>query len=220
MTDVVIPVKNLTHAKGRLRAVLSPSARAKLVLAMLHDLFNTLQTCDLGDIWLVTSDDAVLDLGAQFGARLIREEVANGYNQAVQTGLNAVDRQRSVVVLPADLPLVARDDVAKLSAPCESPTIRVVPDRQRRGTNGLFLSSSDLIAPAFGASSFFNHQVAATRVGILSKTLPLSGLALDVDTGADLIYLMNSGHSGASVRFLKSIAFGQMPMNEPKGSVA
>jgi 2-phospho-L-lactate guanylyltransferase (CobY/MobA/RfbA family) len=54
----------------------------------------------------------------------------------------------------------------------------------------------------------------------MSKTLPLSGLALDVDTGADLIDLMNSGHSGASVRFLKSIAFGQMPMNEPKGSVA
>ena len=44
MTDVVITVKNLTNAKGRLRAVLSPSARAKLVLAMLHDLFNTLQT--------------------------------------------------------------------------------------------------------------------------------------------------------------------------------
>jgi 2-phospho-L-lactate guanylyltransferase len=220
MNDVVIPIKKLSQAKGRLRLDLSPTERAELVLAMLHDLLSTLQTCDLGDVWLVASDDAVLEQGARFGARLIREDVANGYNQAVQTGLNAVEPLRSVVVLPADLPLVTKDDLTRLSMPCKTPTIRVVPDRQKRGTNALFLSSPDLIAPLFGANSFFNHQVAATRVGIVSKTLPLASLALDVDIGADLIDLVNSGHSGASVHYLDSIAFGQMPMTEPKGGVA
>ena len=59
MNDVVIPIKKLSQAKGRLRLDLSPTERAELVLAMLHDLLSTLQTCDLGDVWLVASDDAV-----------------------------------------------------------------------------------------------------------------------------------------------------------------
>ena len=45
MTDVVIPVKDLSRAKGRLQNILTPAERAGLVLAMLRDLLTTLNQC-------------------------------------------------------------------------------------------------------------------------------------------------------------------------------
>ena len=114
MTDVVIPVKNLSQAKGRLKSVLTPAERAGLVLAMLRDLLTTLNKCALGDIWLVANDEAVFDLGAEFGVRDIHEHVSKGYNQGVYAGLQSVNAQNSVIILPADLPLAQPHDIAQL----------------------------------------------------------------------------------------------------------
>ena len=97
MTDVVIPIKGLDKAKGRLGPVLSPEGRAGLVLAMLRDVLTTLRRVDLGDIWLVASDDAVFDLGSEFGVRNLRERAASGYNNAVSLGLGAVPIARPSV---------------------------------------------------------------------------------------------------------------------------
>lgn len=222
MTDVVIPVKRLSQAKSRLKTTLNPGQRAELVLSMLHDLLTALRSCDPGQIWLVASDDAVFDLGAAFRVRNIREAGATGYNRAVCSGLDAVDDGRPVLILPADLPLARGDDLARLTAWPRGglPEIRVVPDRLDQGTNGLFLSSRDLIRPHFGAHSFFRHRVAAAAIGKVARPLRLPSLAMDIDGPDDLYALSQSDNQGAAAQFLRSLPIFQPTLLKPKRGVA
>jgi len=206
MTDVVIPIKGLAEAKERLRHVLSPDERAGLVLAMLRDVLTTLRRSDRGDIWLVASDDAVFDLGAGFGARLLRETSPSGYNDAVSLGLGAVPEATSVLILPGDVPLVQPEDIAVLiETPKATGELRIAPDHLGRGTNGLFLSSPNLIQPSFGPNSLHDHEVAGKRAGLPTRQLALPGLAQDIDTPEDLTHLARAPIGGAATDFLQSI---------------
>ncbi|WP_323036360.1 2-phospho-L-lactate guanylyltransferase [Pararhodobacter sp.] len=215
MTNVLIPVKDLSRAKGRLQGLLSPDERAGLALAMLRDVLTTLRSGDLGEIWIVAHDNSVFDLGREFGAQAIRESVSQGYNNGVAAGLQAVDARRPVMVLPADLPFLHAQDVARLSAPraVDAPFIGIVPDRHNRGTNGLLLSRPDLIAPAFGHNSFFKHKAAAARAGVTAKVFPLNSMAVDIDCAEDLFTLARSDQPGAAVRFLQAL-MAQRPLVE------
>lgn len=207
MTDVVIPVKDLSRAKSRLQGLLGPDERAGLALAMLRDVLTTLRACDPGDIWIVAHDDCVFDLGREFGAQGIRERVSQGYNHAVAVGLQAVRAQHPVLVLPADLPFLQARDVARLARPraLTAPFVGIVPDRHNRGTNGLLLSRPDLIAPAFGHNSFFEHKAAAARAGVTATVFALNSMAVDIDCAEDLFTLARSGKPGAAVRFVKTL---------------
>ena len=222
LIDVVIPVKDLSQAKRRLQGVLTPDERTGLVLAMLRDLLTTLNQCALGDIWLVAHDEAVFDLGAEFGTRDICESVSQGYNQGVSAGLRAVDPQNSVVVLPADLPLAQPHDIMRLfeAEVGINPTVAIVPDRHNRGTNGLFLSAPDLITPDFGESSLFNHKVAAAQLGITATIVPIDAMAMDIDTADDLFAIAHSTLSNATADFLTSISFGHATQNPRNRDVA
>jgi 2-phospho-L-lactate guanylyltransferase len=222
MTDVVIPVKDLSRAKGRLQNILTPTERAGLVLAMLRDLLTTLNQCALGDIWLVACDEAVFDLGAEFGVHDIREHVSKGYNHGVSAGLQSVNAQNSVVILPADLPLAQPHDIAQLikAGAGINPTVAIVPDRHNRGTNGLFLSAPNLITPDFGVSSLFNHKVAAAQLRISARVVPIEAMAMDIDSPEDLFAVAQSTTSNATTNFLASIAFGQDAWTSHKSEVA
>ena len=222
MTDVVIPVKDLSRAKGRLQNILTPAERAGLVLAMLRDLLTTLNQCALGDIWLVARDEAVFDLGAEFGVHDIREHVSKGYNHGVSAGLRSVNAQNSVVILPADLPLAQPHDIAQLiqAGAGINPTVAIVPDRHNRGTNGLFLSAPDLITPDFGESSLFNHKVAAAQLRISAHVVPIEAMAMDIDSPEDLFAVAQSTTSNATMNFLASSSFGQAAWTSHKWEVA
>ena len=222
MTDVVIPVKDLSRAKGRLQNILTPAERAGLVLAMLRDLLTTLNQCALGDIWLVARDAAVFDLGAEFGVHDIRERVSKGYNHGVSAGLRSVNAKNSVIILPADLPLAKPHDIAQLiqAGAGINPTVAIVPDRHNRGTNGLFLSAPDLITPDFGESSLFDHKVAAAQLRISAHVVPIEAMAMDIDSPEDLFAVAQSTTSNSTTNFLASIAFGQAAWTSHKWEVA
>ena len=222
MTDVVIPVKDLSRAKGRLQNILTPTERAGLVLAMLRDLLTTLNQCALGDIWLVACDEAVFDLGAEFGVHDIREHVSKGYNHGVSAGLRSVNAKNSVIILPADLPLAQPHDIAQLikAGAGINPTVAIVPDRHNRGTNGLFLSAPNLITPDFGVSSLFNHKVAAAQLRISARVVPIEAMAMDIDSPEDLFAVAQSMTSNATTNFLASTAFGQDAWTSHKWEVA
>lgn len=220
--DVVIPVKALSQAKGRLRNVLTQEQRGTLVLSMLQDLLAALRSCELGNIWLVASDYEVFALGSDFKAQNIHEEEPTGYSQAVCTGLKAVDDDRPVAILPGDLPLARAEDLARLiaSPSSDGPEVRVVPDRLDQGTNGLFLSSRALIRPRFGGHSFFKHRVAAATAGIAATPLRLPSLAMDIDSANDLHTLSQSNSQGAAAEFLRFLPPFRPTLTGPKRSVA
>ncbi len=70
-----------------------------------------------------------------------------------------------------------------------SPVV-IVPDRHGTGTNALVLSPPDAIAPSFGPGSFARHVAAAEQAGVPHSVEDVPGLALDVDTPADLAELI------------------------------
>jgi len=222
MTDVLIPIKKLSQAKGRLGNVLNPEQRACLVLAMLRDMLATLRRNDIEDIWLVAQDEAVITLGTEFDARAIPETNPQGYNQAVAQGLRAIAPNRSVIVLPADVPLIATHDIDRLTHlnSNKRPCVGIVPDRHKSGTNGLFLSTADLIEPVFGSSSFMGHQIAATKSGINPNIIPSKNLALDIDTADDLFELIHVANSGVTKAYLNSIAANLPSVAQQKRGVA
>ena len=203
MKDVVIPTKQLVQAKGRLAQVLTPDERAGLVLAMLRDVLTTLRRSDVADIWLVASDDVVFEVGASFGARSLRETPPTGYNAAVSLGLSEIPDTTPVLVLPGDVPLVQPDDIAAIMQ--AAGDIRIAEDHTGLGTNGLFLSSPNLIKPMFGPNSLRDHKTAGQHAGLQTRQLMLPNLAQDIDTPADLAILRRAPFQGATTEFLQSI---------------
>jgi 2-phospho-L-lactate guanylyltransferase len=189
---------------------------------MLTDLLTVLRNSDVEDIWLVTGDKDVVLAVDEFDVRILDEDGAVGYNHAVARGLCAITAGRPVAILPADIPLVTHEEIARLTCPndASNPIVRIAPDRHGRGTNGLYLSTPDLIAPKFGENSFFNHGVAAGRTGAEVRALNLPNLAIDIDCFVDLELLQKDCNDSATAEFLSTILAPIFRANTSKLGVA
>ena len=109
-------------------------------------------------------------------------------------GLNAelADARRSArpaasLVIHADLPGLCVADVDAMIDLAEQHGSAVAPDRHSTGTNALALADDRPFDFAFGADSFARHRARLGReCGVASR----SGLALDLDTQADLEFAL------------------------------
>jgi len=209
----VVPVKDLRHAKQRLAPALSATERWVLFRAMLEDVLSALAASGgLAGILLVTRDPEARALGPRFGAQVLVEDENRGHTAATSLGARVL-AQRGVagmVQVPADVPLLAPDDVtAVLEAHGEAPAVTLAPSRDERGSNAVACSPPDVLPLRFGDDSFFPHLRRARALGIEPQIVRRAGLALDVDTPADLAaflaapsktrayaYLMESGIAG------------------------
>lgn len=207
MTEIIVPIKNLAHAKQRLAGILSPDERAGLVLAMLEDLLTVIARLDSGRVWVVSNDNDVFDVARKYDSRFVRERYPAGYNPAVALGLASVPPGCNVAVLPGDVPLATETEITALIAPAASgrKDLRLVADRNRQGTNGLFLSSADLLRPAFGLDSFAGYRRTAGLSGLKPEIINAPGLAHDVDLPADLNDLAAAKRHNATLGFLRGI---------------
>lgn len=217
MTDIIIPVKTPTLAKQRLAGVLAPVERAQLVLAMLADVLDAIDSVPVLTAWVVSVDQSVLDVARRHGARVVIEPVERGYNAAVEAGWlvlqNHHKRLTNVATIPGDVPLVSAADLIRLtsSVDVQSCVVRLAPSINHDGTNGLFLSSSDLLKPAFGVDSYQRYCNTCTALTLKPQILSNSTLSLDVDTPDDLRYLIEldtDGQAGRTLRKLSASAIG------------
>ena len=186
----VVPVKDLQHAKQRLADLLSASERRELFAAMLEDVLAALAASrHLAGILMVTRDPQARDLAGRYGARVLVEPANRGHTAASTLGAAtlAAEGAPGMLQLPADLPLLTATDVdAVLQAHAAAPSITLAPSRDRRGSNAVACSPPDLLPLRFGDDSFFPHLERARSLGIEPKVVKRPGLALDVDTPADL----------------------------------
>ena len=220
MTDIIIPIKNLSFAKMRLANVLTASMRADLVVAMLIDLLGVVSKLEHNQIWVVASNEAVFEVGRKFGAIPIRETGERGYNGAVSLGFEKLPEINNVAVLPGDVPLVTSDEIAALVAPSNdiAPTVRLAPAHDHLGTNGLFLSSKKLISPGFGHDSFNRYVNAVRCIGIEPVVLDTPCLANDIDTPRDLCSFASLYADGATGDFLRGLDIPLISDNLEKGA--
>lgn len=184
-TFAAVPVKDLFGTKSRLAPLLDPGGRAGLTLYMMKHVLSVLQRARLpsSNLCVVSPDRLVLETAAGAGAVPLLQSTS-GLNSALEearhwsVSLGAA----SLLVLPADLPLLRSEDVeAMLFAGDESP-VTVAPDAGETGTNALLLEPPDAIPFLFGPGSYQAHLDASRRRGLGVSQCRLPNLSFDVDT--------------------------------------
>lgn len=185
MIWAVVPVKHLSRAKQRLAPVLSSAARQHLMRAMLDDVLLALHHPAIAGIAVITSDSGVRQQAKRAGARVI-DDTTNHLNDALYCAADAVAGwgAHSLLVVPADLPLIAPHDVGLLTA---GGPVAFAPARDG-GTNAWFAPLRTLPF-LFGAQSFERHCAAAVACGLPPRTIATDGLTLDIDRPDDLAAL-------------------------------
>jgi len=186
----IIPVKPLRRGKSRLAGTLSEDEREQLNKSLLEHTLDTLTNLkEIEQVLVVSRDPHALTIARNHGARTVREDGQPHLNTALQraTVVARVYATRGVLVLPADLPLLNREDVLTLLDKASQPPVVVIaPDRHRKGTNALLMSPAGLIEYDFGDDSFQRHCERARRAGARLEVVELPSLGLDLDLPEDL----------------------------------
>jgi len=184
----IIPVKPPGEGKSRLENILGLAERAALSRAMFLRVLKA--TLDAGVEAIVVSRDTDIRQQAEAeGAWALAEPAGGSLNTALDMARRFLSERGAdaLLVLPADLPVIDAADVRALAlAAWSAPTVVIAPDRLEQGTNALLLAPLDSIAFEFGPGSFERHCDAARVAGITPTVLRRPGLALDLDTPADL----------------------------------
>jgi 2-phospho-L-lactate guanylyltransferase len=199
----VVPVKPLRRAKSRLKEVLSVDQRAQLSRAMLiHTLDVLSKVRGIERTMVISRDSQALAVARDHGANTVTEHGSPELNKAlVRATLVAKGYGvSSLLVLPADLPLLDVQDLeAFISCATSPPVVVIAPDRKRQGTNGLLCSPPDILDYDFGPQSFERHIERARRAGARVEICELPRFGLDLDEPEDLALLSGQGVEGLPV---------------------
>lgn len=199
----IVPVKPLRRGKSRLAEALNDSERENLNRLLLERTIKTLVDLkEVEQVLVVSRDSSALALARELGARTVQEDGAPALNTALKraTVVAQVYASRGVLVVPADLPLVTREDIlALLERAANPPVVVIAPDRRHQGTNALLLAPADLIEYDFGGDSFRRHCERARRAGARLEIVDLPSLGLDLDLPEDLELVHQMQHSNSRV---------------------
>lgn len=196
----VVVARVTNGAKSRLAPVLSPAQRQSLMLSMLSDVIR-LCSQNLDGVIAVVDDRSARDEAAAWHAVVIEDPHPGDMNAAVRLGISAARTQgaQTVIVLPADIPLLSSPDIATLLATAGDTERAVVvgSSRDGQGTNALLLRPPDVIRPSFGPPSVSRHLNLGIEAHAFTRVVTGLDLALDIDTPADLAALAQSaGRAG------------------------
>jgi 2-phospho-L-lactate guanylyltransferase len=192
-TIAILPVKRFELAKTRLGEALTVAQRRRLARAMVADVLDALLAApELDGVAVVTNESAVAALAREAGAVVLADPHESGQSAAALVGIAhaLAGRFERALLVPGDCPAL---DGATLRTLLEgspaAPSVTIVADRHGAGTNALLLDPPDAIEPAFGEGSFERHRQRARAAGAGWRVAALPGLALDIDTPADLAAL-------------------------------
>jgi 2-phospho-L-lactate guanylyltransferase len=214
---VAIPVKKLSESKTRLSSILTLEERQELVRRMLKDVLETVIQSDMVSRILVVCSNTGLEKGiCSPKIEMIREEDSQGLNMALR-GAVTRSMQRgasSLLILPADIPLIEKDDVEGIIRSNLDRGVVIVPSKDSLGTNALMLTPPDVIHPAFGSDSFVSHISLAKIRGIPMNTLRVERVSLDIDTPEHVRDFLSSPAHGATRNYLLEISMIERLKNQ------
>lgn len=186
----IVPVKPLRRGKSRLAGTLSEDERTELNRSLLQNTLKTFADLkEVEEVLVISRDPQALAIARQHGARTVREDGQPELNTALKraTVIAQVYATRGVLILPADLPLITREDVLTLIGQVgDPPAVVIAPDRHGTGTNALLISPAGLIEYDFGEDSFQRHCQRAREAGARLEIVNLPTLGLDLDLPEDL----------------------------------
>jgi 2-phospho-L-lactate guanylyltransferase len=185
-------VKTFAVAKSRLSGGLSNDERRVLAQAMFRDVLLALARTESVDrVLVVTPDDNAQQIAREHGADVVADQ-QQGHNPAARKGVKEAVRAGAAraLLVPGDCPALDPREVDELlSRPAPEPSALIVPDRHGTGTNALVLTPPTALEPSFGPDSCERHLEHARRSGVHGEVAHEATLALDIDTGDDLVAL-------------------------------
>lgn len=189
-TWVIIPVKPLYRAKSRLATVLSPEQRHQLAESMFRHVLEVVRDVPqvIGTL-VISRDNKALSIAREYDAKTVQETGAPELNSALTRATQVVASWGvdSVLVLPADLPLVTSEDIVNIITMDQGmPSVVLASDHNQDGTNALFMRPPGVIPYSYGSGSYQRHVEAAKEAGIEARTYFSNQLALDIDVSPDL----------------------------------
>jgi len=191
----IVPVKPLRRGKSRLAGTLTEDERTELNRSLLEHTLETLSELkEVDEVLVISRDQNALHMARDHGARTVQEDSQSQLNMALKraTVVAKMYTTRAVLVLPADLPLIARDDILELIKRAgEPPVVVIAPDRHGKGTNALLISPPGLIEYDFGENSFQRHCDRARNAGARLEIVDLPSLGLDLDVPEDFEMIKN-----------------------------
>lgn len=188
----IVPIKPLNRAKSRLAPVLSSEQREFLALNMLlHNLKVLTKSPGVFGVLVISRDMKALSAARAIpGVHTLQESGTPELNMALQRASRMLMTwgTTATLVLPADVPLLHRDDVqAMIELGRYDHTVVIAPDRKRDGTNAMFMRPPDMIDYGFGVGSFQRHIQSAELEGAEVHIYESERLGLDVDSPEDLL---------------------------------
>jgi 2-phospho-L-lactate guanylyltransferase len=215
---VIIPVKRLDDAKSRLSALLTHDERKQFCLKMLEDILRTVKsTAIIHQTVVISKAPEVFNIAKNFEATYLNES-ENGLNEAVSEAINWCIRREStsVLILPADIPLVTSTDLDRMLALREKVAIVISPSRNGKGTNALLLTPPNVCDTFYGPYSFQRHLKEASKRKTSFCKFKSSRIALDIDTVKDLTNFISkngSGRAASTYKFLDKIGIANRLVN-------
>ncbi len=175
---VLIPVKSLATAKGRLAEVLAPPERQALVALMLAKVVAAVRAAPGVDAVNLISPEEWPALGVR-----TLKDTAGELNAALEAGVAGLDLQAEdiILILSGDLPWLQPPDVEAMVEAARSGALAVARDLAGAGTNGLAFRRDRKPRFAFGLESCARHRDEAAALGVPCTVLDRPGLAFDVD---------------------------------------
>jgi 2-phospho-L-lactate guanylyltransferase len=192
---IVLPVTSLADAKTRLDPVLAPLERAALTLAMLEDVLDATLNVPGWDTWVISPDEAVLEIALRRSAHAVPEE-SPGLSAAIhQVEEEALGRRvDALAVLLADTPLVTA--AALTRAMHTLGPVVLAPSSDESGTNLVLRRPPVAIPSAFGVDSFRRHLEASAEADLPVSVVEAPELAFDLDVPSDILTVLDRGRAG------------------------
>jgi 2-phospho-L-lactate guanylyltransferase len=225
MRGLLLPIKDLRHAKQRLAGALTPEERLGLAQAMLADTIRAVRGVQrAGKIFVITNYVPAMQAAREHGWELLCEERQLSESDSVDAASRQCE-QRGVTALlrvPLDVPLVQAGDIDDLlAADCDAPGVVIVPSRDGTGTNAILRAPPTLFPSHFGNGSFAKHCGEAERAGARIIVRRNPRLEMDVDEEADLRVLLRHDLSGTETgAWLRGVSGRLQPTPQPGADLA
>jgi 2-phospho-L-lactate guanylyltransferase len=219
---LLIPFKSLATAKQRLAEALDAGQRSQLAEAMLRDVMSAaLGVKGRIEVALVTGDARARAIAEELGFLALEDTRNESETAAIETAtewceLHGYD---TTMVVPADIPLIAADELHRVldAAPAEGAVF--VPAYDRRGSNCILRRPASIIPLRFGNDSFLPHCEAMKKTGKELIILEMPGIGLDIDNPHELELLVQREGETGSQRLLRSWGFGRRHLGAWEGAV-
>ena len=199
----IIPVSKFKNAKTRLSPFLTEEEREKLLKVILQDVTDTLKK-HVDKIFIISRDEDVLEYAKKLNLNTILEDENSNLNKALKQAMKQCKgKTRKVIIVPSDVPLIGKTNLAMLIDASKSLDFIIVPSKGG-GTNMIIMKPM-AIHTRFEGLSYKEHVNAAERKKLNPQVHDSLFMALDVNTAEDLGEIMIHGEKTHTRKYLKEL---------------